>query len=249
MNLKQLINRLLLVTAVTIIVSLSIHSQNTFQSFYSYKYGDIRSFSPVDRTDIFFSKVLKLPNDQYSLIQNNRKQLFPFFTGVTFLQLDANGILSTLITYRAIDENVDIISTDLLSTYEDGFLLGGIFKSSSLLNNYLIKVDTLGAKKWSYVYNSGGTDRLLNIQKTIDSGYIFTGEGSTNSGKSNKRLTVVKIDKAGNLVWSQLLNADVGWDIYPTQDTGFIITGQRYRGGEYLHNLYLIKVMPSGEIK
>ena len=76
--------------------------------------------------------------------------------------------------------------------------------------------------------------------------------GSTYSyGSGDHDVYLVKVDSAGNEIWSRTYGgsqADYGYDIIPTSDNGYLIVGSTCSFGAGKHDVYLIKVDYAGAV-
>jgi len=110
---------------------------------------------------------------------------------------------------------------DVISTSDDGYLLGGTTRSNdgdikSGIHDtpygdiWLVKIDNLGNIQWERTYGGDNIEELYSLQSTIDGGYIFGGVTGSNNGdvKSGYHgglydMWVVKLDAFGNIQWER----------------------------------------------
>lgn len=116
---------------------------------------------------------------------------------------------------------------DIVNTADGGLLLAGQVTNSSTTNPtdaYLVKTDAKGQLEWAKSYAQGtGLDFFNKIRPTKDSGYIIIG---TTVYKSKNSAFVVKIDKAGTVIWSKALYLAydlAGQDIVETPAGGYAV--------------------------
>ena len=139
---------------------------------------------------------------------------------------DASGTLVWSRTYGevGIDDAYCVIETS-----DGGYALTG-FTNSSGAGNYdgwLVKVDSSGNMQWNKTYGGATADDLYTIIQTPDNGYVLSGyTTSFGAGAADGRL--IKVDSAGNLLWSQTYGGTGVDDIISmtkTEDGGYTLVG------------------------
>ncbi len=138
-------------------------------------------------------------------------------------------------------------------TSDHGFVLGG--SSSSNANGdksqdnwgtplgygsdyWIVKIDSLGYKEWDKDFGGYYHDVLVAINQTKDGGYILGGYSDSDAGgnKSDDNWSlapwydfwIVKIDKAGKILWDRTIGGvfdDHLTSLQQTSDGGFILGG------------------------
>lgn len=104
-------------------------------------------------------------------------------------------------------------------TTDGGFIIAG--EELSYDNHAIVKVDAAGAVMWSKKYDQGYPEQgLYSIRQTSDGGYIASG------------IFTMKLDAAGNVVWSNIhiAGGGNGNSVRPTSDGGYIVTGEGQYG-------------------
>jgi hypothetical protein len=103
-------------------------------------------------------------------------------------------------------------------------------------DGWVIKIDSMGFKKWDKRFGGNLTDNLTLISQTLDKGYILGGETNSDiSGEvsqpnhqSNFDFWIIKLDSAGNKQWDKRYGGD-GYErlgfLQQTLDNGFILLG------------------------
>ncbi len=102
----------------------------------------------------------------------------------------------------------------LVACQDGGFLLANAVRtSSSNLENYLIKTDSLGNTEWDRVYLNGDWDRPQSLLAAPDGGYIV-GAIQTNDNVAVSdfiyRCHIFKVDSLGNPEWDYLTPEGLG---------------------------------------
>jgi len=106
----------------------------------------------------------------------------------------------------------------------------GIFGPGDL---YVLKLDMEGNMEWEKKYGGSLTDFAYSVQQTSDSGYIISGETSSDDGDvsdnyGQRDTWVLKLDKDGNLEWEKTYggsNYDGCRSIKQTFDGGYVLAG------------------------
>jgi hypothetical protein len=128
----------------------------------------------------------------------------------------------------------------------DGYIATGATLSYSpsgaLL--WLLKTDTNGNHIWHKTYGNPTTAGSVGrfIQKTIDGGYIITGQLG---GEGKSEIWLLKINENGDTIWTKTFGETSGYCIQQTQDNGYIITGSR--GWFTAAKLFLLKTNLDGD--
>lgn len=113
----------------------------------------------------------------------------------------------------------------ILQTNDNGYLLGGINKSAGNGGDaWLIKVNAAGEQLWSKMYGGKGEDRIDDMVKTDDGGYLLAGYTVLNGEDS----WIVKIDSLGNKIWEKnygIAGNDAIWKIVKGLDGSYYFCG------------------------
>jgi len=135
------------------------------------------------------------------------------------------------------------LSLDL--TVDGGYVLLGHSENfgASLMDIYLIKVDSTGMLEWQRVYGGAHYDFGQSVIQANDKGYVIC--GFTNSfGLGGYDIYIIKTDSIGNIEWEKTFggtNNDYGYCIRQTVDNGFIISGSTNSFGSGGFDAILIK--------
>lgn len=119
-------------------------------------------------------------------------------------------------------------------TPDGGMLLGG----TSPINEHdfhIVKVDEEGNQLWEKMYGGEGHDELIQVQATLDGGYILGGlsESGISGNKSQDCFGeydywIVKIDASGEVEWDQTyggLEKDHLTTLVQMPDGGYFLAG------------------------
>jgi flagellin len=120
---------------------------------------------------------------------------------------------------------------------------------------FVVKYSSDGTKQWTKLLGTAGTDAGYSIKAGADGSVYVAGETGSQSGADNAFL--IKLDSAGNQLWTQNLEGSAGTSTgargltitsdgsaYMTGYTNTTLDGQGTVGGR---DIYLAKFSPSGE--
>ena len=130
------------------------------------------------------------------------------------VKLDEFG--DTLWTYQSDSlGNADGFSAVRI-TQDTNYVFTGPKESSSngAQDFWLVKLDTNGNMLWQKNYGGGDTDYALNVDTTIDGGFIVAGY-TQSYGAGNSDIYIVKTDVDGNFQWHK-------WFGQSSYDSGFV---------------------------
>lgn len=158
------------------------------------------------------------------------------------LKLDQNG---SKVWDKTIGGSDDDYLISLKQTTDGGTILGGnsysniggdktqVHKGDG--DYWAVKLDNIGNKTWDKTLGGNSFDELLEIQQTVDGGYILGGWSGTgiNGDKSeiNRGLIdmwAVKLNNNGTKIWDKTIGADNADDLISltqTADGGYLFGG------------------------
>ncbi len=184
------------------------------------------------------------------------------------LKLDSNG---NKIWRRFFGGSFTDTAFDAIETVDNGFIIIGTSDSEDvdISNNkgsydyWAVKVNVNGDMVWEKSYGGSQIDEARSIVKTFDGNYLIVGNSRSNDGdisnpKGAADVWLIKISPTGNLIWEKSYGGssfDSAEHITPTQDGGFIITGnsrsedQDLITNEGQNDIWVIKINNSGELQ
>ncbi|MDO6429594.1 gliding motility-associated C-terminal domain-containing protein [Flavitalea sp. BT771] len=125
----------------------------------------------------------------------------------------------------------DDYAANIMITSDGGYLMYGYTNSfgNGGYDGYVVKFDNLGVIQWSRTYGGPGDDEFGTGKQTSDGGYILGGY-TTSYGDPAGDAWLVKIDAAGNMLWSKKYgdgnpNGDRLFDLIQTADGGYAFCG------------------------
>ncbi len=117
------------------------------------------------------------------------------------------------------------------------------------VNVFAIRTDAGGDTLWMRAYGGDGMDYGYDVCESGDGGYVITGF-TTSSGAGKEDLYVIKIDSAGDVLWSRTYGGtepDEGYSICATGDGHYVIAGRTDSYGLGFNDLYLLKLDSAGD--
>ncbi len=108
-------------------------------------------------------------------------------------------------------------------------------------------------KKWTKTYGGLGDEQGWAVRAASGGGHIITGK-TESYGAGQSDVYLINIDLDGNMVWDKTFGgtrSDYGYDVQPTADGGYIITGADWSVvpvTPYNADVYLIKTGADGNV-
>ena len=102
---------------------------------------------------------------------------------------------------------------------------------------WLVKTDSNGNHEWNKTYSIAGWDSAIDIESTLDGGYIIAGCFGGDFG-------LIKTDDAGAQQWTiSSSDGDLAVDVELAPNGGYIVAGITYSGtgGEYDADFWLVR--------
>jgi hypothetical protein len=151
------------------------------------------------------------------------------------IKLDSNAQLQWTKTIGGVRNDA---AYSVIQTNDMGYAMVGTtysYGDTTHGNIYLVKLDVNGNVLWTQTYgNAGGGGN--SVLQTADGRYVITSSLGSN-------MCVIRTDQLGNIAWSKVLNASVGYSVIQTHDGGFAVSG--YIGYAYF---YIAKLDSGGNV-
>jgi Secretion system C-terminal sorting domain len=120
---------------------------------------------------------------------------------------------------------------------------------NSAFDFFIQKLDSVGNNLWRHTFGGAVSDALFSLVENNDGSFVFTGY-SNSYAPGPLNLVVGKTDSLANLEWIRIYGdssgIDIGYQIIPAQDTGYLIVGNTYQNGS--DDFYLLHVNDSGRV-
>lgn len=126
----------------------------------------------------------------------------------------------------------------ILQTTDGAYILNGYTLSNNgdITNNHgafdiwIVKLNSNGTINWQKTFGGSSSETSLNLQQTIDGGYIFSADTNSNDGDvtGNHGLSdnwIVKLDIVGNIEWQKTFggtNDEYGSNVQQVADGSYI---------------------------
>ena len=120
-------------------------------------------------------------------------------------------------------------------TSDGGFIFAG--ETNPPAKIYLVRTNSNGDTIWTRTFDTGyDQEHAYSIQGTLDGAYIIA--GNTRGPSPDDNAFLLKIDSAGNMLWTRIYNVindqDIIGSVAVCPDSGYIITGNVYPPGYML---------------
>ncbi len=206
-----------------------------------------RAFFSSDESYYFGTGIVKTKEGYKISGWEDKPEFFDAVVNGYVVDIDKEGERRRLRRYGGEDDDklYDILKTD------DGYILVG--ESESLREDegfdaYVLKVTEKGKVVWQKGYG-WGYDEKANAVAAAKDGYIFVGLTKSNRDKREEAY-VVKIDKAGNVVWQNTYGGrydEEAFDIV-ADDDGYVIVGMTETDTRGREDVFIFKINEKGRI-
>ncbi len=151
---------------------------------------------------------------------------------------------------RILGESNNDIAEYIDTTNDGGFIICGFTNSFGNGNEMLlIKLSSSGNIEWSRTYGGPGEENAICVLQTTDGGYLLGGTSTSNISGSGDDAAVLKLDSAGNMIWSKRFGRTVGLDqiraLREMPDGGFLLGGNSSVGNNW--QIFLMRTDSFGD--
>jgi Tol biopolymer transport system component len=154
---------------------------------------------------------------------------------------------------RLYEQDPQVAAQSALQTGDGGFLLVG---STNYTHNdtarediWLCQTDAAGEVLWQRTHGGEAFDRAQAIISAADGGFVILAE-TESYGAGGRDIYVLKVDEAGNEIWSQRMGGperERAGDIQPVADGGYVVVGSTSSYGSGTQDLFLIRLDAEGQ--
>lgn len=158
------------------------------------------------------------------------------------IKINSTGNIQWMKTFGASQED---FATSIKQTLDGGFIVvgnnkyssnGGIPGNHGDYDYWIIKLSSIGDLEWQKTLGGSGIDNALDVQQTLDGGYILAGDSRSNNGNLNANngscdAWIVKLNTIGNIEWQKNyggVQCEYITSIKQTVDGGYIFAGTTY---------------------
>ncbi len=154
------------------------------------------------------------------------------------VKLSPSGVLEW---QKALGGSSPDAASDIQVTADGGFLIAGNASSNDgdvtgnhgVNDFWVVKLNAIGNLIWQKSFGGISYDEGIDIELTLDGGFIMSGNTSSNDGDvtgnhGNFDFWIIKVDALGKIVWQKTLGGSVFDDLRSlesTPDGGFIVAG------------------------
>ncbi|MEO8085189.1 MAG: T9SS type A sorting domain-containing protein [Bacteroidota bacterium] len=192
-----------------------------------------------------YGRSIKQTNDGGYIIAGATESFGAGLTDFYLVKTDMNGNLEWSKTYGDVHYEFAI---SVQQTTDGGYIIGG-YAGSAGIN--ILKTDSAGTMEWSHDYVVGTESIAFSIVQTNDQGYIVTGSCTGTDGYTD--VFLLKINDLGFNVWTKIYDEGDYYIPFPdpnsvwqTNDSGYIVTGFKFRFGSDTTGIYFIKTTSDG---
>lgn len=134
---------------------------------------------------------------------------------------------------------------------DGGYIMAGYSKSfntTEVDDIYVVKANAAGEEVWSKTFAGAKTDMAHFVTCVPGGGFVITGTTNSYSADGKPDAFLMKIDDSGNMLWQKFYGGggdDLGKEVRPTSDGGFIIVGYTSSFSSY-YDAMLVKTDANG---
>lgn len=169
-------------------------------------------------------------------------------------KIDGSGNVQWINTYGGAGNDYGLYAVE---TSDHGFIISGFADGLGFgqTDAVVIKTDAFGNTQWRKFYGGIGSDWGDYVEQTPDGGYIVVGY-TTSFGAGSYDIYLLRLDAAGNLLWSKTYggpggDASSAWGISGklTSDGGIMLCANTDNWGAGGNDLLLIKTDSLGSLQ
>ena len=163
------------------------------------------------------------------------------------VKLDSGG---NVLWTKTIGGSADDEARSIIQSSDGGFVVAGWTQSFGAggYDMYIVKIDGSGNVAWTKTIGGTGNDYAYSIIQDLDRNYVVV--GWSNSFGSNNDIYVVKLDSAGNVVWTKTIGGsgdDGANSIIQSSDGAYVIAGHT-NSFSSSYDFYVVKIDSSGNV-
>ncbi len=173
-----------------------------------------------------------------------------FAPHVYLLKVDANGDSMWMRTYGG---RYNDGARSVSQTCDGGYIVAGWTQSYGAMGYdvFLMKTNSMGDSTWIRTFGGTNNEFAYTVEQTLDSGFILIGY-TESFGADAEDVYLIKTDRDGNEEWSRTYGGssnERGRCGLQTSDSGYVIVGYTESFGAGLHDAYVIKADPLGNVE
>ena len=135
---------------------------------------------------------------------------------------------------------------------DGGYIVGGGTSSfgAGNVDMYVVRLDSAGREIWAKAYGRNVYDFASSVIPVRDGGFLIAGHGDL-EGSELMAFTVVRIDGAGDEIWTTRLGArtdyDYGLDAVELESGGFLVAGVTNHPDQGMNDVWLHVIDENGK--
>ncbi len=142
--------------------------------------------------------------------------------------------------------------SDIMQTSDGGYIIIGSVNNTGCASGqiWLLKTDSSGNILWEKAFGDAGDNFGNSILITEDGGYLLVGSGFRSGETDGYDLWLIKTNADGDVLWDKKHGEEdfnMGWSTYPTDEGGYIITGEKFSCPGNA-DTWLLKIDKNGDI-
>jgi hypothetical protein len=139
-------------------------------------------------------------------------------------------------------------------TSDGGWVVGGHTQSygAGLWDLYVVKLNAAHEMEWTRTVGGLGSEFGYSVMQTADGGYLAVGHSQSFVWDAGYDIFVVRLDAAGDLVWSNTYGGpldDFGFTMALTPDGGCVVAGITESFGHGIWDMYALKIGADGALQ
>lgn len=208
--------------------------------------GSLQWNKTIPTSEVLTAWYLRQTSDGgYIIVGGNHTPSFKVKSDSLVIKMDDNGSIQWTKTYNITSEYE--LATAVTQTSDGGYVMAGHTFSVPAQSEGLFatRMDSNGNHIWNITINGSDDNSVASVHQTSDGGYLLS--ANTFSSESSSDLWLIKLDSSGNVIWNQTLGGtgfDKSLSMEPTNDGGYIISGNTTSFGVTSYDALLLKLSP-----
>lgn len=165
-------------------------------------------------------------------------------------KVDVKGNMQWIKTVGGIEDDR---GNSICETTDGGYVVAGQTKSYGVgeYDVYIVKLDASGNLEWTKTIGGADWDMGNSVVQTKDGGFVIGG-CTYSFGSGNWDMYVIKLNDAGNLLWTRTIGgaeSDMCNSICQTTDGGFLVGGNTLSFGLGNTDVFVAKLDAAGNVQ
>jgi hypothetical protein len=171
-----------------------------------------------------------------------------YYYDIYVVKLDSAG---NVLWTKTIGGSYNDWANSIIQSSDGGYVVVGSTSSfgAGIGDIYVVKLDSAGNVLWTKTIGGSSDDFASSIIQSSDGGYVVAGE--TYSFGAGWDIYVVKLDSAGNVLWTKTIGGSYNdWanSIIQSSDGGYVVAGETESFGAGVTDIYVVKLDSAGNV-